>query len=232
MLIIAIPKSASTSIMKTLGKIHRIKAIQDFSFADNPIPDNVNILNKYHSDIREITSKEVSKFSSSKILYKQHIFPTSNNLKLLQSIKKVILLRDTIEIILAYRRGAYKKVHTLEEFSLKSDQNKWIERAKEIGLYSDLEYFNRKWKENSDHNTLFIEYSDLIETPHTVLNKVEEFFNLPVTRNSFTLSKARYSRRNLLIAYFFFLVAVFRKLIVKIITILGLKDTVKSLLNR
>ncbi len=80
MLIIAIPKSASTSLMVTLGELHKISSTQDFSIKSNELPKGSNIIHTVHSDIREITQENVNKFNQRNMFYKQHIFPSDNNL--------------------------------------------------------------------------------------------------------------------------------------------------------
>lgn len=57
MLVIAIPKSASTSLMKTISKIHQIPNEQYTSLNENEIPDETNVLHEFHSDVRELEKR-------------------------------------------------------------------------------------------------------------------------------------------------------------------------------
>ena len=88
MLVIAIPKSASSSLLKTLSETHNLKGIQDFSFRTNQIPKGCNLLYTVHSDIRELNSEIVTNLCQDNIFYKQHIYPSANNLRLLKDKKK------------------------------------------------------------------------------------------------------------------------------------------------
>lgn len=193
MLIIAIPKSASTSLLDTLGKQHKLKNNQLF-FKDFPIPSEYKILGKYHSDIREFDASTIQLFYDPKIIYKQHIPPTENNLKFLENRKKVILLRDPKEIIEGYWRAEKKKIHEpRKEFSGVNSKDEWHNRAAEIGLIDEINNFYTSWSNRRDDFTLQITYEELIKNPIRVINEIESFFLLPLSKN-ITLSKKRYSR--------------------------------------
>lgn len=195
MLIIAIPKSASTSLLMTLKKYHKIDATQTF-YKDFPKPTNTKFIHQLHSDIRTLTDEQVALFQDPNHFYKQHIFPSKENLDLFSDVKKVILLRDPIDILGAYRRGAKKGVHNLiPGFDQNWNKEQWLQKAKEVGLWDDLVNFSTKWKENSNkENTLFINYSEYVDDPTATLNKVEKFFGLPITEEKVETVKAKYSR--------------------------------------
>jgi len=197
LLIIAIPKSASTSLLKTLGKIHNLKTIQSNKFQNNAKPDGTIVLHKYHTDVRRIGKQNIDKFNNSEIIYKQHIYPSENNQLLLKSVKKVVLLRDPKEVILAYRRGIKKKVHNnVEGFSEGMSENEWLKGADNIGLTSDLNNFFNLWKKNRDEFTLIVHYDRLISNPTNEINRIEDFFNLRRTDYKVKLSKKRYTRQS------------------------------------
>ncbi len=203
MLIISAPKSASTSLMKTLGVIHDMSAEQLF-FHNSPTPKSLVILHKYHSDIREITPQLATNFASRKFLYKQHLPPTENNLKVTRQIKKVILTREPDEIIAAYYRAQQKKLHKPKpEFDSCNNLEDWQETAISIGLKKDLEYFINKWSmevKEYPNNNLCITYCDLVNQPQKTINLIEKYYNLPLSQYV-NLSKMRYSRRSKFLDY-------------------------------
>ena len=92
MIIVAIPKSASTSLMLTLGKYHGLEAKQDFSLSENDNPEHCQVLFNLHSDVRELSEEDVARMSDPEKIFKQHIFPSPNNLRLLERVKKVVML--------------------------------------------------------------------------------------------------------------------------------------------
>jgi hypothetical protein len=195
MLIIAIPKSASTSVMSTLGKLHNLEYKQDTTTSKNfNKPKGTSYLHKLHGDLREINHELVKKWTSSKTIHKQHVFPSKNNLFLLKEYKKIVLLRDPIDIILAYQRGVEKGIQPLPEgFKYRISQTEWIRRAKITGLYNDLELFYSSWIANVDSNTLIIQYNDVINKTNFTFRKIEYFFDLIETEKEIKLDRKRYS---------------------------------------
>ncbi|MFW6008818.1 MAG: hypothetical protein ACOCP8_06095, partial [archaeon] len=97
MILIAIPKSASTTLIKTLNNLHPEINCKQIMMTKNKKIQEINYLDKFHSDMRELTSKDIKLFTNKKTIYKQHIFPSKNNLKLLNNHKKIILLRHPID---------------------------------------------------------------------------------------------------------------------------------------
>ncbi len=195
MLIIAVPKSASTSLIETLGKTQKIKALQEF-FLEGSIPESSNVIHTLHSDIRELSEEDVSLFSAKNVFYKQHIFPTVNNIELLQNVKKVILLRDPEDILKAYLRGANKRYNALPTgYSKELSQEELYQKACEDGFLKDIQFFYNEWQKQAiSEVTLFINFDDYVNNTTAVVQKIEAFFNLPRTNNSVQAVKARYSR--------------------------------------
>lgn len=196
MLIVAMPKSASTSLMVTLGKLHNLRSQQVF-FPENAIPSNLRLLHKYHSDIREICESQVCQFSTSRQYYKQHVPPTDHNLRLLFKIKKVILLREPEDIIEAYYRAEMTGVHeTRKEFSSGKTIADWHDIAKRKGLLGDLRWFYDTWTDEGIRHTdanLIVHYEDLVHNATKIVNDIEQHFGLPRT-GVVNLSKQLYSR--------------------------------------
>ncbi|SDR69328.1 sulfotransferase domain-containing protein [Christiangramia echinicola] len=197
MLLIAIPKSASSSLLATLDKLHpEIGTVQDFSFRHNKIPERSKQIHRVHSDIRELSSKELEKFQDPEVIYKQHIFPSENNIQLLQDTKKVILLRKPEEILHAYKRGARKNHNSLPPgYSDKMKGKDLLRKSKEDGFLADLHFFYNHWyKTQKDPNTLIIQYLEYLDHPKKIINKIEGFLGLSLTEINVIPVKARYSK--------------------------------------
>jgi hypothetical protein len=197
MLIIAIPKSASTSLLATLKKIHKCKGKQ-IIFPNNKKPKGYNIIHKYHSDFRELTKDEIKLFQKQTFFYKQHIPPTVNNIKLLEKVKKkVLLLRNPAEIVEAYYRADQKLLHKpRSEFQNISSLREWKLRSKQVGLFKDLTRFYQIWSKHG--NILKIDYSQLIDNPTKTINQISTSWDLPVVKR-IIMDKKRYSRNNSLV---------------------------------
>jgi hypothetical protein len=199
MLIVAIPKSASTSLLETLGRAHRLSHEQTF-FAKAPLPGQTNLLHELHSDVRELGKEEATAFARRGIIHKQHVPPTPNNLELLRDQRKVILLREPEKIVAAYRRAVIKHIHKRHAaFSDVTTADEWQQRAGETGLLRDLHWFQEKWLEEAHafpEHCLVIQSQDLIRDPLHTINTIEKFWGLAKSERV-QLSKQRYSRHGL-----------------------------------
>lgn len=197
MLIVAIPKSASTSLLSTLGKVHKYESQQLSKLNDRLPVSKTNFLGTLHSDMVELSSAEVSLFIDNKKIYKQHIFPSPHNRKILASAKKIILLRDPVEIIYAYRRGVQKGIHKeFTPFSKNLSEKDWLFLAQKTGLLQDLQFFNNQWIDDSKNNkhNLLVTYQEYLSNPKSIINAIEHFYNLETSNRKITPVKARYSR--------------------------------------
>lgn len=190
MLIIAAPKSASTSLRDTIAARHReLDARQDpFHFLE--APEDFPLLARWHSCIREYD--EVERFFGGLSLFKQHIPPTRQNILLLAGRRKVVLLREPRGILAAYQRAFGAGVHVPRpEFQGVDD---WEERAEEIGLADEIRRFVEGWQGAADGETAMVWYSELMENPEETVRSVEEFFALDPPEDRLKLVRSRYSR--------------------------------------
>lgn len=198
MLIVSIPKSASTSLMDTFGKLHALPT-QQLELDGHVIPKEYRSMSCIHPDTKVLTDEDVSCFSRKDFLYKQHIVPTEGNLKKLKTLKKVVLLRNPYDIILAYRRGTLSGIHGKKmDFDKNESEGVWLEKAEKSGLLRELKNFYDGWRRAADDNTLLLEYRDLMKKSQQAINRIERFWNLPVTHKPISLSKKRYSHHSLL----------------------------------
>lgn len=110
MLIVAIPKSASTSLLATLSNVHGLPAEQLFQLKTS-VPRELRLLHKYHSDMRELGDAEIQSLTRPNRIHKQHIPPTVNNLNRLSGVRKVLLLRTPKGVVEAYHRAETKGLH-------------------------------------------------------------------------------------------------------------------------
>ncbi len=198
MLIIAIPKSASSSLVETLCENHGyVNATADINeiFAKQEVP-GVKLLYKYHS-LPELDQELTDKiFSPEKNVYKLHMFPTENNKEMVRGKKKLILLRKPEDIVLAEKRAEAAYIHNKRnDFEGCETAEDWIQRARENGFYQDLENFVGGWRGLDDKATLYVTFEELIADPQKTMNRVEAFFELPQTR-TVKLKKLRYSRNS------------------------------------
>ncbi len=197
MLIVAIPKSASTSLMFTIAQLHQLPAKQP-GYSDLNTPNEFKQLSNYHYDIVDLTPSVVKDLSKPNCIYKQHFPPTENNIALLKQQKTVLLLRKPAQVLDAYYRAI--KTFSIENsvgFKRSLGKAGWLTYISESGLEREIELFYRGWEEFAHENIWTVHFKDLISNPVATINTVERFWNLPITPGPFSLMKMRYTRNPL-----------------------------------
>lgn len=196
MLIIAIPKSASTALLLTIGKAQKLPWKQICHRWKNlHKTPQLEVLSRYHSDMLEYDPPHMKLFADPYKFYKQHIPPTSRNRALLRDVKKVILLREPKEIIEAYWRAEQAGIHRPRpEFAHCETSNDWLNTAVGNGLWSDLQFFHDQWLREVRYNSCIISYKNVVNHTKQTINKMEEFWGLPITQEDIVLTKVMYSR--------------------------------------
>lgn len=195
MLVVAIPKSASTALLTTLGEVHGLPRKQTV-YPGNPWPRGYSTLAGWHSDAREITSEQVAEFTSADRIFKQHLPPTRENLRRLRHVPKVVLLRDPLEVVRAYRRAHVGELPRSKRRQFvgfeEQPEDAWIERADAVGVLDELERFAKRWRRV--RGALRITYEDVVNDTDAVFDAIEDYFGLSRSQRPVVLSKERYSR--------------------------------------
>ena len=202
MLVIAMPKSMSSSIKSYFGKKPGIKVRTDFVEEDKLLPfaEGWKYFLSLTNACREFPLEMALSICESRSMFrKHHIPPTKNNLEVFSKGKKVILLRDVNEVIASWRRTTLLKGSPLKGFSpfkdpifLEKNEDEWIHQAEMSGLLDELRRFKEGWEKHTQ-NALHITYNQLLHDPQNTVNSVEEFFGLPLTKKV-VLPKKRYTR--------------------------------------
>jgi hypothetical protein len=130
-------------------------------FLTNPAKD-FHILSNYHADIcdfnlRLFTEFEKFIFKHKNFILKQHFPPTENNLKFFKNFKKIILVRNTDDIIKRYSFINPEQFQLIKKDNLKIEINTWKNR----------------WM--SEKNTLIVQYDKLVKYPYEQLKLIEEY---------------------------------------------------------
>lgn len=197
MLIVAIPKSASTSLMFTLAKLQHLSAEQ-LGYHDLNTPYEFRNLSAHHDDIVNLTRGVAKKLSKLNCIYKQHFPPTTNNIELLTQQKTVLLLRKPTQVLDAYYRAikAFSKEDPVG-FERSLGREGWLTYISESGLEREIKLFYQGWVELVHENVWVVHFKDLISNPIATINAIENFWGLPVTPGPFSLMKMRYTRNPL-----------------------------------
>lgn len=198
MLIIAQPKSASTSLAVTLAQIlkypyHQIflskhKSRKALCLAKLHKLRKRVVEDLPHSDMVEYHPSDLKCMSVLQKVFKQHIPPTENNLNIIKKyeIKCVILLRDPKEAAEAYLRH----VKNSDKEKVKHPRNDSVIMNKR---FNSLDWFHRKYKELDDLDHIkIINFEDLVLEPNRIINEILEFYDhAPV--EEVVLRKERYT---------------------------------------
>jgi hypothetical protein len=202
MLIIALPKSASSSLALTLSSLHRVpdrtaetrRLFLHLLRDPGDVPEYGSMA-RFHREVQEIRPEILETVQRGDALHKYHFPPTQRNQDLLSSVKKVILLRDPVEVVQAYWRGDRSGSHPVRDLRFVDcwSERSWIARAEKVGLTDEMRRFSAGW-EAHEGDKLIIHYEDLVRQPKETINKVERYFSLPVSPEV-ELARERYSRR-------------------------------------
>jgi hypothetical protein len=198
MLIIAMPKSASTSLVTTLCRLHGMEdqtpMIRRQLLVDLPIASSYSVFFRLHADMRELTSTGVSLMTQEDVFCKVHLPPTENNQSLLKDYKKVILLRKPEEVIRAYKRGEDSGVFPMKslDFVFCVTEEDWLRKAGRTGLLEQIRMFYDGWMHHSGEK-LLISYEDLVNHPQQTVRAIEAYWGLPLSEEV-VLDKQRYTR--------------------------------------
>jgi len=175
MLLIALPKSASTSLCHSLGKITGKLATRL-----DKLGTKVNEYNLLpHTDLVKLNVDLIKKFGSKDVFYKQHIAPIDFNIRLVKTLKYVVLIRNPEDAWKAYFRQPDLAKHLNRVDTIKA-------KTQFIDLYEKYIVLSR--------NQLCVRYKRLISRPYVYVNEILEYWELPqrVDKN-FKLLKYRYT---------------------------------------
>lgn len=199
MLIIAVPKSASSALIATLGAAHGLpngtERVRRGEIRKCSIADGFRELERFHRhEVAEVSDAVAAAVATRGELVKLHFPPTANNQAKLASTPKVILLREPEEVIRAYQRGdetgAFKLRHPRFCFCL--SERAWMQRAIETGVLDELRAFVVGWKAH-EGDKLVVESRELTRDPKNAIARIEAYFGLPPSGQS-ELSQVRFTR--------------------------------------
>lgn len=186
MLIISIPKSASTSLMQTIAKILHIRYQNGISrkhgYRLHELCPGFEEMQKYHGTTIKRSFAFLNNWISRRdIIYKEHLLPTKEHIEYIKTINKpvIILLRKSEDVIDNYLRSVKK----FNDGLMNEREQKGLIIKKLITLDFDKlkeEYdeFNAIWKESKLKNALYISFGDLILRYNSTMRKIMRHFGI------------------------------------------------------
>lgn len=202
MLLIATPKSASTSLLRTLadrlglpGYMGAEGLGRDIIQALEPSPGYPHLHTFHGSDFKELSAECAQFMASHRCIYKVHAAPTPHNRRMLAQAPKVLLHRDPREIVAAWRRAVRLGIHhRLRPFDGLENEDEWLARAKDIGVIGDggeLERFRDGWLEE---NVLEVRFRDLLDNPDHMVRAIEGCWGFDSSPSPVELAREKYTR--------------------------------------
>ena len=186
-MIIAQPKSASTSLLKTLAAMLNIKFQNGISRNANYPKDcpGFSTLQKYHGTMVERDEGFFRYWLEKKdVIYKEHILPTEKHLLLLEKIGKpfLVLLRNPEHSFDNYVR--LRQAYIDGKISQRSNSILHAERFVNFdmdGLRHDLISFYQCWKNARLSRlpyALYLDYEDLVLRYQETMQKICDFLSV------------------------------------------------------
>lgn len=178
MLIIAQPKSASSSLLYTLSEMMKIKAhhgTKRKSF--HILCDGYDRLQKYHTLIFERSPFDIMKMITAKnLIYREHLLPGKRTFKILNKYSNfIVLLRNPF--------------HSYENYQ------KLLEKSNKVNelILDDLIHFNEGYREyiKTRPDILLVNYEDLILNYNETMNKIKKYWK--IKSKIITLKKVKYT---------------------------------------
>lgn len=197
MLIVAMPKSASSSLARTLARAHGLDERNDDLNADHPpqFPDRhvlAQALHPYPSVPSESLRRIVADRTA---LRKLHLFPTPTVLDGIAGAPVVVLLRDPLGIVDAEFRGVINGIHPLAPgLPRTTSVRRWRAAARSGGLVASLGELEDGWRSAAAErpDLLVVTHAELIADPQRVLTLAATHLGLPI-RPDLELLKERHS---------------------------------------
>lgn len=166
MLILAMPKTASTSLINTIRDAQSQYAICRLEHGKVKISEFSQIA-KFHSNIRKRDSETIERFVTDKtMIYRDHLIPIPEHLEELEKYQEpiVILLRNPLHVWDCYKRDVHFEVKN-------PDMEKLL---LELTAFKEL---YEKWAIGKKNVTV-IYYKEIVLHPNKTLAKILNIFGV------------------------------------------------------
>lgn len=184
MLLIAQPKSASTSLMWSLSEIMKVP----MKNGTNRKPGDIDCpgykqLQTYHGTMVKRGPKYLKEYITNNILYKEHILPIKEHLEIIDNIGKsvVVLLRDPKECVASYRRV----LGVIYDIKINYDE-----------MEKELRLFNDTYSQLTNKDIyMIIGYNEIVNDFTNTIKKVLLHYgkNIPDDVEHYRLQKRNYT---------------------------------------
>jgi len=181
MLIIAMPKSASSSFARSLSDATGLPVANREARAPWKARPKVAafplLAAIHHGDAYELAPADIEAMARIQGVTKHHILPTANNVAMLAGVPRIVLLRDPAEVIDAYWRGYASGVwpDAFEVLGAGRTLEQWRIAARKAGLDAELQRFAEGWR-SAPGKSLVLDYAGLTADSASTLRQALDFF--------------------------------------------------------
>ena len=196
-LIIAMPKSASSSLARTLARHHGLDERNDDINAEHPpqFLDRHLLLQELHP-FPDVPSEELRTIvADGSALRKLHLFPTPGVQSAIADGRTVVLLREPMAVVDAEFRAVVNGIHRRTPSMPRTTSiARWRTVAVEKGLLDSLEELRESWRAlASGHpGVLLLDFREVMSDPSEALSRCAEHLGIPVP-DELPLLRERYS---------------------------------------
>lgn len=184
MLLIGQPKSASTSLMRTIAEILNINYKNGQNKRQNDVKcEGFEETQKYHGTTVKRSEDYINNYINNKtIIYKEHILPTKKHLEILKNAKNnfVTLIREPKGVV-----SAYKRVFEVLPEMKSIDYEKLFEEAK---------LFYNTYKNERLEKNLVVTYRDIVLNFNETIMQIIKHYGYEIDDiNKYKLLKYNYT---------------------------------------
>jgi len=184
MLLIAQPKSASTSLLDTLKIATGLSGTQQFKEDGRVYRDTCKsspkfpMFGKYHADAVIHPEERIKRWCTSQEIYKQHVLPVEEHIKAIEGYKVVVLLRDP-----RLGTSSYQKLNIKDYDKVGPD-------------FSEFYYLWHEASQNND-NILIVDFEDITKNTEKTIDQIINHCGLKAkgSISGIKLSKLRYTHQ-------------------------------------
>jgi hypothetical protein len=196
MLIVAQPKSSSTSLLATLREVSGLTSSAQQCYIDGSRvrdcfsnPPEFPVLREIHSDVANYEPSFLDQWTDADVFFKQHVVPSPHNLSLLQEKRYVILRRDPEASYQAYLRS----LQFMDGFCARYTRFRLLEDRSQ-SVRKELETFHERYQDPPGE-TLALTYENVTKRPARTVSCVLDFFGVSYAEGEdVELARRRYSR--------------------------------------
>ena len=201
MIIIALPKSASTSLMWSIARALNIgyqNGISRKGEIESQKCKGFPEIQKFYGTTIKRDFEYLKKWITRKdIIYKEHLLPTAEHIEYVKQINKpvIILTRDSLESIDNHLR--MKVLHEKNKLNKREQKGLIIKKMVTLDfnkLKTDFDNFSEGWLSLKLENALYITFNELILNPKGTLKKVLNHLGFRVKHLRLELLKAKGNR--------------------------------------